>query len=84
MNDELCALMFLSVHDVLRAEKLLLAAGIKPRLIPVPKQVSPDCGLAVQAPCPALAEVRRVLAPLASRLKGCYRIDGASFVPWEG
>ncbi len=83
MTGELCALTFLSVHDVLRAEKLLNEAGVTLRLIPVPKQVSADCGMEIQIACAALPEARRVLAPLAGRLTGSYRIDGTEFRPGD-
>jgi hypothetical protein len=84
MSADLCAFTFLSVHDVLRAEKLLLEAGVKLRLIPVPSQVNPDCGLAVQVACGEVEQARRVLAPLSARVTGCHRLEGAAFTPWEG
>ena len=37
-----------SIHHVLRAEKVLLAAGLSFELIPVPKEVNPDCGMALE------------------------------------
>lgn len=39
--------VFHSVHRVLKAEKILKAAGIAFRLIPAPRQLSADCGLAL-------------------------------------
>ena len=39
---------FYSSHYALKAENLLIKAGIKCLLIPGPKQLSPNCGVALQ------------------------------------
>lgn len=39
-------LLFPSIHQVLRAEKVLGTAGVAGSLIPVPRQLSSDCGMA--------------------------------------
>lgn len=39
--------VFHSVHRVLKAEKVLKAAAVDFRLIPAPRQISADCGLAL-------------------------------------
>lgn len=78
-----CALVFRSVHDVLKAEKMLQNRGLVVRLIPVPKQVDPDCGLALQIPEDQRDEILFLLAELHHRLKGAYRVEGARFTPLE-
>lgn len=40
-------LLFPSIHYVLKAEKKLKEAGLKPDMIPVPKELSSDCGMAL-------------------------------------
>ncbi len=40
--------IFHSIHRVLKAEKLLKEAGVDFLLIPVPRQLSSDCGLALR------------------------------------
>ena len=40
--------IFHSIHRVLKAEKLLKQAGISFLLIPVPRQLTSDCGLALR------------------------------------
>jgi len=40
-------LVFRSIHDVLAAEQSLIAAGLAPDLVPVPKEINPNCGMAV-------------------------------------
>ncbi len=40
--------IFHSIHRVLKAEKLLKQASVKFLLIPVPRQLTSDCGLALR------------------------------------
>jgi hypothetical protein len=42
--------LFSSVHRVLQAEKLLKGKGIDIDLIPVPREISSDCGIAMELP----------------------------------
>ncbi|HHN48261.1 MAG TPA: DUF3343 domain-containing protein [Bacteroidales bacterium] len=41
-------LTFASTHQVLMAEKLLLAEGIPHDIIPTPKNISSDCGMSIR------------------------------------
>lgn len=60
-------LIFHSVHRVMRAEKILKGAGLNVRLVPVPRQLSSDCGLALVFPlsqrASAEAELQRAACP---------------------
>ncbi len=40
-------LLFPSIHYVLKAEKRLKEAGLRTEMIPVPKELSSDCGMAL-------------------------------------
>jgi hypothetical protein len=40
--------IFHSIHRVLKAEKILKQAGVDFLLIPVPRQLNSDCGLALR------------------------------------
>ena len=40
-------LIFHSIHRVMKAEKTLKASGLDVRLMPVPRQLSADCGLSI-------------------------------------
>jgi len=40
-------LIFHSIHRVMRAEKVLKQEGLDVRLMPVPRQLSSDCGLSL-------------------------------------
>lgn len=49
MADELDGLLtFFASHHAIRAEKTLRTAGLTAQLIPGPKQLSPNCGVAVR------------------------------------
>ena len=41
-------LLFPSIHYVLKAEKILKKQGVPLELIPVPKELSGDCGMALR------------------------------------
>lgn len=43
-----CVFLFRSVHHVMKAEKLLKGKGINIDLIPVPRDISSDCGIAIE------------------------------------
>ena len=62
MSAEPCVLLiFPSIHHVLAAEAALKDAGVPAELVPVPKEISPDCGMAVTI---APADRARALAAL--------------------
>ena len=39
---------FQSIHHVLKAEKVLLAMGVKFDIIPTPKNISSECGMSIR------------------------------------
>jgi len=55
-------LTFESIHQVLAAEKALLDAGLAPDLVPVPKEISANCGMAITLPPADKAPALRALA----------------------
>ncbi len=62
MESVFCVALFSSISHVLRAEKLLQKEGITVKLIPVPKEISTDCGICLRF-TPEIAErVRQTLA----------------------
>jgi len=77
-----CVVILFSIHYVLKAEKLLKRNGISHDVIPVPREISSDCGMAVEFP---YLEQERVVGLLSSadiRIAGLYRRDGKdSFQP---
>jgi len=64
---------FHSTHMVLKAEKLLKEAGVVGvRLVPVPSQVSSDCGVTVRFAAAEAARAAAVLRPLEDDLQGIF------------
>lgn len=59
-NDDLVAI-FHSIHRVMKAEKLLKQARVDILLIPVPRRLSSDCGLAIRYPAALREAVAAVL-----------------------
>ncbi len=43
-----CVAIFHSIHRVMKAEKILQNRGLDFLLIPVPRQLSADCGMAIR------------------------------------
>jgi hypothetical protein len=64
---------FQSTHAVLKAEQLLKDGGIAGvRLVPVPSQVSSDCGVTVRFAAADVARAAELLRPLADDLQGIF------------
>ena len=42
--------LFISTHLVINAEKKCIEKGIRYKIIPVPRDFSPDCGMAIEIP----------------------------------
>jgi len=47
MNSDKLVITFSSTHYALKAEKVLEEAGLEIELIPVPRELSSSCGLAI-------------------------------------
>ena len=54
-------LIFRGTHQVLSAEKHLKNGGVSLRLIPVPRRLTSDCGLAIRIPPAEKASAKKVL-----------------------
>jgi hypothetical protein len=71
--DPVLILIFRGTHQVLSAEKRLKGEGVTLRLIPVPRHLTSDCGLAIRIPCDQRERAREVLSrarllPLSAHL----------------
>jgi len=53
--------LFHTNSAVLRAEKILLREGFKIKLIPIPRHLSSDCGIALRFDAGAETRVREIL-----------------------
>jgi len=66
-------ILFDSIHMVLAAEGVFEERGIWCDLVPVPRDVSSDCGMAVAFRARDLAAVRSLLADPRVRPRNVYR-----------
>jgi hypothetical protein len=64
---------FHSTHLVLKAEQILKAAGVDGvRLVPVPSQISSDCGVTVRFAAAEAARAAQLLRPITDGLEGLF------------
>ena len=61
-----------SVHHVMRAEKILRGKGITVDLIPVPREINSDCGIAAEVDADIGEEALRVLEENKILVLECY------------
>ena len=71
-------LLFRSIHDVLRAEKNLKERGFDFELMPIPRNLSSDCGSCIRL-YDELDEVLRHTDDIAT--ERCFLFDGKDFKP---
>ncbi|MGB9629883.1 MAG: DUF3343 domain-containing protein [Thermodesulfobacteriota bacterium] len=64
--------LFRSVHHVMKAEKLLKGKGIKIDLIPVPREISSDCGVAIELSEDSESEAILILRENSIPMVECY------------
>jgi hypothetical protein len=75
-----CILLFNSVHQVMRAEKLLKNRNLKIDVIPVPREISSDCGVAIELPLEIKDEALHLIGSGGLSNVICYRrINGGTF-----
>ena len=70
-----CVFLFESVHRVMKAEKLLKGQGIKVDLIPVPREISSDCGVAVELPAESEEKALLILRENRISVEECFIKD---------
>ena len=66
--------LFRSTSGVLRAEKLLKKGGVPIKLIPVPRQLSSDCGICLRFERSDEERIRTILEQEAAEIKGVHPI----------
>jgi hypothetical protein len=66
--------LFYSTAHAIRAEKVLQQAGFEIKMIPTPRQLSSDCGLALRFDQALAAEVEAALAEQRVPISGIHTI----------
>ena len=77
--------LFDSIHDVLFAEQLLKERGVWCDVVPVPRQLSGDCGMAIEVRPRDEAAVRQALADPRARPRRIVQPVGGGWeeVDWK-
>ena len=75
-----CVIILSSIHRVMKAEKLLKGKGLQVDLIPVPREISSDCGVAIELRMEIGEEALRLMDEHRIPIHECYtRRDGGRF-----
>jgi hypothetical protein len=74
MSNEYAVVLFISTSHAIRAEKLLQAAGIACKMIPVPRHISSDCGVCVRVLRADAEAARRALEAARVEIEGLHDI----------
>ncbi|MBW2095427.1 MAG: DUF3343 domain-containing protein [Deltaproteobacteria bacterium] len=61
-----------SIHNVMKAEKVLRSQGVLFDTIPVPREISSDCGMAILVASKDRHGVRKILGESGIDIKGIY------------
>jgi len=76
--------IFNSIHRVMEAEKLLKERRLSILLIPAPRALAADCGLAIRYAEEVRPEVEAVLSEAGLMPRELYRKQGDAFIKIEG
>ncbi|TSK04272.1 MAG: DUF3343 domain-containing protein [Geobacter sp.] len=71
--------IFNSIHRVMEAERLLKDQGLKILLIPAPRALAADCGLAIRYAEDVRPKVEAVLSRAGLLPRDLYRKNGDNF-----
>ena len=75
-----CVLLLPSVHDVMKAEKILLAAGVNLNVIATPRELSHNCGVVIRFDCSNLNTLLSLLERLHVEKKIFTKTDENMYV----
>jgi hypothetical protein len=71
-------ILFVTIHEVLRVEKLLKSREVDVEVVPVPRSLSSDCGVCIKSKASI-----KTLIDLLGDMKNirCFLFDGAEYRP---
>ena len=72
-SGERCYAVLRSIHFVLKAEQLLKEHAMVHDVVPVPRAISSDCGMAIEFPCGETEAVQALLAPAGIAISRLFR-----------
>lgn len=84
VNEGDYVVIFNSIHRVMEAEKLLKGRRLAILLIPAPRALAADCGLAIRYGEEVRQEVEAVLTQAGLMPRESFRKQGEAFIKIEG
>lgn len=66
---------FDSTHSAIRAEKELVSKGVKVKIIPVPREVTANCGISIKISMEDLILVKEILEDKNIETSGYYNVE---------
>lgn len=84
VNEGDYVVIFNSIHRVMEAEKLLKERRLAILLIPAPRALAADCGLAIRYGEEVRQEVEAVLTQAGLMPRESFRKQGEAFIKIEG
>jgi hypothetical protein len=67
--------LFASTHFAIRAEKIAKAKGFTVKLIPVPRQLSSDCGVCLRFSWDLKSKIEETLNQAGAPMEGIHCLD---------
>ena len=77
--DRDCVAIFHSIHRVMKAEKILKGERLEILLIPVPRQLSADCGMAIRFSAELLEPVRKALQKSGLQIAELWQLKSGEY-----
>jgi hypothetical protein len=81
MTDKAIVILLPSIHHVLKSESVLKKKALVFDLIPVPKEINPDCGMALEVPPDSAHETIEALTTDNIPIEAVYLRQGSTFTP---
>jgi hypothetical protein len=77
-RDKVFYVLFITFHEVLKAERLLKSHQLDVDVVPVPRSISSDCGVCIKS-----RSTVEILFGLLGHISGvkCYVFDGIEYKP---
>ena len=69
-----------SIHDVMALERLLRESGVVCDLIPVPRQLSSECGMAVEIQAASATKVADLARAEGIPVEGFFAAEGDGYI----
>ena len=79
VEDGDCVAIFQSIHRVMKAEKVLKGLGLDILLIPVPRQLTSDCGLAIRFSLELRSAIEKTLSEAGLVISELWQKRDGSF-----